>query len=233
MQPTVLSAAAVVVWTKGERKQLQIIENRVWIQIQGAPIYTPVAALREEIGASSVEGRNMKMKLKFANYMANTSNGLLAAIFRKLTSEARPKVLVRQFREYLGELGLDFSDVWRMDSGDIGREVNKWENNRWRRDVESKTTQELYRSKGNVGDEGIYSNEYGSVLLFQCRTNTLNLRWRRRGRHFVVECRELQEIRRRYGAYGTEALEEILLFMEKNEEKVDRCKKMLEEMWRM
>ena len=52
-----------------------------------------------------------------------------------------------------------------MDSGDIGREVNKWENNRWRSDVESKTTLELYRSKGNVGDEGIYSNEYGSGLL--------------------------------------------------------------------
>ena len=80
-------------------------------RILGAPIYTPVAALRGEIGASSVEGRDRKMKLKFANYMANTANGLLAAIFRKLTSEARPKIWVRHLREYLGELGLDFSDV--------------------------------------------------------------------------------------------------------------------------
>ena len=52
-------------------------------------------------------------------------------------------------------------------------------------------------------------------------------------RHFVMECRELQEIRRRYGVCGTEALQEVLMFMEKGEEKVDRCKKMLEEMWRM
>ena len=52
-------------------------------------------------------------------------------------------------------------------------------------------------------------------------------------RHFVVECRELQEIRRRYGVYGTEALEEVPMLMEKNEEKVSRCKKMLEEMWRV
>ena len=44
-------------------------------------------------------------------------------------------------------------------------------------------------------------------------------------RHFVMQCRELQETRRRYGA---EALEEVLMFMEKSEEKVDRCKKMLE-----
>ena len=52
-------------------------------------------------------------------------------------------------------------------------------------------------------------------------------------RHFVMECHELQEIRRRYGVYGTEALEEVLMFMEKmfmekNQEKVSRCKKMLE-----
>ena len=56
--------------------------------------YTLVAGLQGEIGASSVEGRDMKMKLKFANYMANTANGLLAVIFRKLTSEARPKIWV-------------------------------------------------------------------------------------------------------------------------------------------
>ena len=48
-------------------------------------------------------------------------------------------------------------------------------------------------------------------------------------RHFVVECRELQEIRRRYGVYGTEALEEVLM-VNRN---VNRCKKMLEEMWRV
>ena len=30
VQPRVLSAAAVVVWTKKERKQLQRVENRVW-----------------------------------------------------------------------------------------------------------------------------------------------------------------------------------------------------------
>ena len=41
-------------------------------------------------------------------------------------------------------------------------------------------------------------------------------------RHFVMECLELQEIRRRYGVYGTEALEDILMFMEKNEDKVKK-----------
>ena len=63
-----------------------------------------------------------------------------------------------------------------MDADDIGREVNNLENNTWRKDIESKTTLELHSIKRNIRDEGTYSNEYGSVLLFQCRTNTLKLR---------------------------------------------------------
>ena len=47
----------------------------------------------------------------------------------------------------------------------------------------------------------------------------------------VVSC-SLQEIRRRYGVYGTEALVKVLMFMEKSEEKVVQSKRMLEEMWR-
>ena len=85
----------------------------------------------------------MKMKPKFANYMANTANGLLAAIFKKLISEVRPKIWLRHLREYLWELRLDFSDVGKMDADDIGKEVNNSENNRWRRDIESKATMEL------------------------------------------------------------------------------------------
>ena len=55
----------------------------------GAPVCTPVAApqaAQREIGAAAMEGRDMKMKLNFARYMANTANGLLAAVFKKLTT---------------------------------------------------------------------------------------------------------------------------------------------------
>ena len=51
-------------------------------------------------------------------------------------------------------------------------------------------------------------------------------------RPLVMECGELQEIRRRHGVYGAETLEEVLMFMDKNEEKVHQYKRMLEEMWR-
>ena len=46
-----------------------------------------------------------------------------------------------------------------MDADDIEREVNNWEKNRWRRDIQSKTTLELYRSNRNInmGDGGVYT----------------------------------------------------------------------------
>ena len=66
---------------KKERKKGYV--GRFWMHQ-----FTQVAALHGEIGASSVEGFDMKIKLKFANYMANTTNCLLAAIFKKLTSVA-------------------------------------------------------------------------------------------------------------------------------------------------
>ena len=39
--------------------------------------YTPVAALQGEIGASTVRGRDMKIKIISVQYMFRTRNGLL------------------------------------------------------------------------------------------------------------------------------------------------------------
>ena len=100
---------------------------------------------------------------------------------------------------------------------------------RWRRKVESRSTLQLHRHKIGIGHEGIYSNRYRSVLLFQCRTNTLRLGWRQRfvggavecpicgagektAAHFVTECEALDGVRRRFGVGRGNPLEEVLLF---------------------
>ena len=41
----------------------------MWRRILGAPAYTTVVALYGEIGASTVEGRDRKIKLGFVQYM--------------------------------------------------------------------------------------------------------------------------------------------------------------------
>ena len=56
VQPRVLNASSVVVWSgeEKEKEKFARVENRVWRQIPGAPVYTPaVAQLREGIGRLS------------------------------------------------------------------------------------------------------------------------------------------------------------------------------------
>ena len=135
--------------------------------------------------------------------------------------------------------------------------VNRWEVEGWRREVESKTTLQLYRNKVNIGDEEIYCNRLGAVILFQCRTNTLRLKWRQgfvggavvrwtahcvdsgaveeTVAHFVTECVVLEGVREQFGVTldgREEVLEEILLFRGRTHEKVERSIALLEEMWR-
>ena len=47
---------------------------------------------------------------------------------------------------------------------------------------------ELYRNKVSIGDEEIYCNRLGAVILFQCRTNTLRLKWRQGFVGRAVDC---------------------------------------------
>ena len=61
--PSILYASSVITWTRKELEDLQRIDNQVWRQILGAPRYTPVVALRGEVGASTSTSRDIKTKL--------------------------------------------------------------------------------------------------------------------------------------------------------------------------
>ena len=80
---------------------MQPVENKVWRQIFGAPGYTPVATLQGEIGASTVRGRDMKIKITFTQYMFRTRNELLEGIFRKMIDKVRPRGWMRQLGKYM------------------------------------------------------------------------------------------------------------------------------------
>ena len=115
------------------------------------------------MGASTVEGRDREIKLGFMRYMFKTRNGLLIAIFRRMCGESRPGKWMRQLREYMGELEISFDRLGSMTKLELDRVVDKWETDRWRRDLESGTTLQLYRNK-----VGIYRNDFRSVLMFRC-----------------------------------------------------------------
>ena len=62
------------------------------------------------------------------------------------------------------------------------------EERRWRTEVEERETLEIYRAKNKIVEEGLYSNDSGSMNLFRCRTNTIKLNWRQRFQGGIVDC---------------------------------------------
>ena len=127
-------------------------------------MYTSVAELQGEIGASTVEGRDKKIKLRFGRYMFKTGNGLLKTIIRRMCWQSKPGRWMQQLREYMGELEISFDRLESMTKLELDRVVDKWETDRWRRDLESRTTLQLYRNKVGICEEGIYIE----MCLGQC-----------------------------------------------------------------
>ena len=72
----------------------------------------------------------------------------------------------------MGEIGLSFDMLGNMTKMGLNQVVDRWETRRWRGELDTKTTLRVYRNKVDIGEEGIYRNTYGSVLMFRCRTNT-------------------------------------------------------------
>ena len=114
-----LSASSVVVLSMQEKDKLQ-----VWRQILGAPMYKPVAALQQEIGASMVEEKDRKIMLRFGLYMFKTENGLLKALFQRMCGERIPGSWVRQLRVYMVELEISFDKLEGTTKLELDRVVD-------------------------------------------------------------------------------------------------------------
>ena len=177
--PGVLNASEVMVWNEREKERLQRIENGVWRKVMRAASFTPVVALQGEVGCSTVRARDMKGKLKFAMYCVNAENVVLRKIIERVRMVGRMNGWMRMIEKYMGELGIDWGVLCGMNATSINGMVNDWENERWRREVESRSTLSYYRMKQEIG--GVrYDNGWGAVLMFRARSNTLRLGWRGR-----------------------------------------------------
>ena len=75
-----------------------------------------------------------------------------------MIDEIRPRGWMRQLGKYMGELGISLSHLRTMSGDEVGGAVNRWEGEGWRREVEGKTTLQLYRNKVSIWDEEIYCN---------------------------------------------------------------------------
>jgi len=241
--PSVLKSSQVVVWSRTEKEKLQRIENGVWRRIFDAPSYTPVSALQGEVGCSSVVSRDVKCKLGFVKFIMEGKNGMLRRILNKMKQmEWRGgRTWIGCVEGYLAELEMNWNDVESCTTEQIHRKVDRWEQARWRREVDSKSTLQHYRIKERIGGEN-YTSGWGSKLLFRVRTNTLKLNWRARFwqgeilcdvcgeeeetlEHFILRCPVYEAVRQQY---NVEVMEDVLCFGDRNTENIE---KFLERIW--
>ena len=228
--PALLYGTAVLDWTDSELEELQKIENQVWRSILNAPVYTPCAVLRGEMGASCMQSRVMKTKLKFINWSMKSRGGLLKEIVREMIEEGDDRMILKTMEKMRIINIASCSELERMTPMEINRTVNEYDESQWKRELELKSTISIYRNeKTSIREEKIYENDEASTILFRARSNTLQLEWRQRFTdgdvkckicnegeeetllHFVEKCVALQDTRERHGM-NNKKIEEVLLF---------------------
>ena len=251
--PSILTAGAVVDWNTGELERLQVIENTVWRQILGAPSYVAVEALRGEIGCATVIERDMKIKLCYLRYILERKNDLLTEILIEMKEFKRAGQWLKDVRKYMNDINIrSMESLLQINEKNIKAKVREWGEERWRAEMEKKSTLSIYRrNKQSVGEVTIYDNTYKSQLMFRGRTNSLRLNWRNRFtggeevcelckqeietlKHFLLNCEDLEQTRRKYEINQDTCIEEILLFSQTEGNRMNTREKYLryiEEIW--
>ena len=131
-----------------------------------------------------------------------------------------------------------------MSNEQMKTNINGWGHVRWRMELDSKSSLELYKDNTpQIAEDKMYANRYRSVLMFRCRTNTLKFGWRNRVvggeveyescgggeetlQHFLRDCERLQRVRVKH------RVKDILLFRGSTEGGAERYMGYVEEFWR-
>ena len=216
--------------------KLQRIENKALRFLFFAPKYTPICAIRGEVGISTMKTRIFKNKLNFTKHLLSTNNGLLNNITKTMIEQNRSP-WSREINKIFDYANIDPNFLTNANKEEINIRLRKIDNLKWEQDLESKSSLHIYRSfKPKMIEESIYNNSNGSKLLFRCRTNTMNLNDRNRFsggntkcpgcswekedlEHFLLDCPKYSHIRsgvpglqQPYELERDNILEKILLF---------------------
>ena len=105
-------------------------------------------------------------------------NAVLRKIVERMRVVGRMNGWMRMIEKYMGELGIDWGMVSLMNVASINGLVNDWENERWRREVESKSTLIYYRLKQGIGGVPYdYVDVQGEVEYFEVGVEGEVCRW--------------------------------------------------------
>ena len=155
--------------------------------------------------------RVMKGHLQYIRGAIQSNNELEKKVVFKEIEDGRSK-WSKTSAKYLKELKLKILQLEHKKKEDLNKQIQEWDSQQWKNEVDSKTSLQMYQSaKNNIKEETIYDNTPASVVLFQARTNSLPLEDRKRHEskestcrlcgeetedlgHFILSCTKLSEI---------------------------------------
>ena len=252
--PSILYGINIINISEETIKELQRIENSVYRSILGAAHYAPNVTLRGEIGASLMKRRVISGRMNYIIGLNHGRNQLLETTLLTMEMEKNTK-WIKTTLKYLNEVGMTFGDLRQKSKKEIKQQLIQWDKEQWKKEMESKTSLQLYRIfKTEIREEDIYDNRPASTTLYKARTNTLQINDRNRHinketscmicgdinkkediYHFVLHCtgyiderRKIRELQQPY----LENEENILgsfLFDRRN---IERKKEQLHQMWK-
>ena len=249
---SVLSGVGLLTFTKNQIGRLQRIEHGVYRKILGARKFAPRVVLRGEIGASSMSSRIKQSKLLLIKSIIEGRNELMKIVLDAVLRD-ESSAMNAELKKTLQGVGMSFGDLVEMDKLEIKKRITERDTEEWKSELRSKKTLDLYQEfKGEMREEKVYYNDFGSKLLFAARANTLDLnemrgRWKKGSascdlcggvkedlEHFVLKCPILEnkrrEVVRKFKRNGDRDTLGALLF-ETGGGDCEEVKAMLRDLW--
>ena len=122
-----------VMTIKAEQIQkMQVIENKVYRLILRAPMITPVAALRGEIGASTMKSRARESRILLAKSIIDGNNELVKTILWKSIQNNRNIWGIR-LKNDLKEVRISIKDLQEMNKAEIRKRVRDIDKEEWKK----------------------------------------------------------------------------------------------------
>ena len=161
--PSLLYGTGVMTFKAKEISKLQIAENTAYRNILEARRNTPISALRGEIGSSLMETRIMESKLLFTKHILEGSNNLTKQILKESRMK-KNNIYNRTLSKYLKKLNIYYEELNSLSKENIKNRAREWDIEKWKEDMESKSTTERH-SGGDTKCE-LCDNENEDLIHF-------------------------------------------------------------------
>ena len=150
------------------RSQLHSIQNTVLKNILNMPSRTPNAYIQAEIGTSSLQFRDIKMKILMLKHIIERTIKLSRLVALEWNKKHK---WIEVCKKYLNYMQLSTGDLEKYGKQAIINLINKKEEKEWREEMASKSGLKYYRiTKLHIKQDTWWKNQQQDriIRLFQC-----------------------------------------------------------------